>query len=58
MSFSTLKEAPPPTAVFTQLLFGKQVAYSLLPSHASAWPTYKSSHFFSVDELAEKVGEP
>jgi hypothetical protein len=56
MSLSTLKEAPPPTAVFTQLLFGKQVAYSLAAVAHIGVADHMSTRFVSVDELAEKVG--
>jgi O-methyltransferase domain len=50
------KDGPSPTAVFTLLLFGKQVAYSLAAVARIGVADHMSTHFASIDELAEKVG--
>jgi hypothetical protein len=50
------KDGHSPTAVFTLLLFGKQVAYSLAAVARIGVADHMSTHFASIDELAEKVG--
>ena len=54
MSYSTPKEAPAPSAVFTQLPFGKQIAYSLAAIARIGVADHNHS-VRRVDELAEKV---
>ena len=55
MTQSAPKEPPPPTAVLMQLLFGKQIAYSLAAVARLGVADHMSRQFSSVDELAEKV---
>jgi hypothetical protein len=55
MMHTAPKEAPPPNAVLMQLLFGKQITYSLAAVARLGVADHMSDDFTSVDEIAEKV---
>jgi O-methyltransferase domain len=48
-------ETPPPNAVLMQLLFGKQITYSLAAVARLGVADHMSRHFTLVDEIAGKV---
>jgi hypothetical protein len=55
MTHPAPEETPPPNAVLMQLLFGKQITYSLAAVARLGVADHMSNHFTSVDEIAEKV---
>jgi O-methyltransferase domain len=55
MTQSAPEKPTPPTAVLMQLLFGKQIAYSLAAVARLGVADHMSHQFSSVDELAGKV---
>jgi hypothetical protein len=55
MTQSAPEKLTPPTAVLMQLLFGKQITYSLAAVARLGVADHMSRQFSSVDELAEKV---
>jgi hypothetical protein len=48
-------ETPPPNAALMQLLFGKQITYSLAAIARLGVADHMSKHFTPVDEIAGKV---
>jgi Rod binding domain-containing protein len=54
MTQSAPEKLTPPTAVLMQLLFGKQITYSLAAVARLGVADHMSRQFSSVDELAEK----
>lgn len=55
MTHPAPEETPPPNAVLMQLLFGKQITYSLAAVARLGVADHMGRYFSSVDELAEKV---
>jgi hypothetical protein len=55
MTHPAPKEPPPPTAVLMQLLFGKQITYSLAAVARLGVADHMSNEFVRVDEIAKKV---
>jgi hypothetical protein len=55
MTHPAPKEPPPPTAVLMQLLFGKQITYSLAAVARLGVADQMSNEFVWIDEIAKQV---